>query len=420
MKVNIGPGLRGTILFTYIFLLLLHLFFLFLGYASIITTLLFYLTAGLVAVKTIQFLSEKLLFFRKNETNFILFFVSLFLTLFACELFLKYAVKKHLSYGESNGSFVYTSPYREFMLHNYRRKFTIKQENCWLKTSVPNSEKIDENSEFSYKHQYNSEGLRDKEFLPTKTKNEYRIIGLGSSFTEGNGTHQDSTWLKFLENDLSEDYSNKNISTLNAGVAGSDPIFGYVLFKQRLLGLKPDLVTLTIGVHDIYDLVIRGGKERFLPDETVRYRSAPNLEFLYAFSFIFRHIIHNALNLNWTLMSPSEYEIQEARALSLLYSCILDFHELSKENNFNFVALFHPTVFEIIAGDFALNELANKTKTETKIQTLNLYDYYLSHGMSEKNSSEYYWSVDLHHNKKGYQLWADAVSQQLNQLDWIK
>src|SRR5690606_15926401 len=81
-----------------------------------------------------------------------------------------------------------------------------------------------------YKRQTNSLGYSDIEWNIKKDTNEIRILCIGDSFTEGDGTPIDSTYVKLLEENFHKNgYTNVNI--MNAGKCGSDPFFGYMNYK---------------------------------------------------------------------------------------------------------------------------------------------------------------------------------------------
>jgi hypothetical protein len=114
-------------------------------------------------------------------------------SLFLCETVLRNFATTLASYGERNGAGGYNSSY-------YCCLSQCKAcDNGYYYMNAANRAEDFNKPEFHYMHTYNSLGLRDKEFSETRKPNEYRIMGIGDSFTEGVGTAQDSTWLKQLE-----------------------------------------------------------------------------------------------------------------------------------------------------------------------------------------------------------------------------
>jgi hypothetical protein len=268
--------------------------------------------------------------------------------------------------------------------------------------------------EFCFHRTINSERLSDVDHDIKKDTNEYRIIGLGDSFTEGDGTATDSTWLKFLERDLSKYTLSKKITFINAGVCGSDPVFEYILLKEKLLKYKPDLVILTTNFSDISDIMIRGGSERFQSDGTLKYNKPPIWEPVYAMSRISR-LVFSALDYNEEFMKNNR--IDESYSKSKIFQAILKFTELSMLNDFKLIVVFHPSKQEIEQNKMALSDVLDAVRLKTKINYVNMLDYYrtMEH-IDSSNCSRYYWVHDGHHNAKGYEVFARGVELKLKEM----
>lgn len=273
-------------------------------------------------------------------------------------------------------------------------------------------------NEYFYHRAINSLGLSDIEHPISKKDNEYRIIGLGDSFTEGDGTDQDSTWLKFLSHDL-EKYSFKKTPVfMNAGVCGSDPFFEYMLLKEKLLKYKPDLLIVAINETDINDIIIRGGVERFLPDGTVKYNDPPWFEPIYASLHISRLIFINDTKFNDQLISCKKVDVE--KAMTKIFQCVLLFDQLSKEKHFKLLLVTHPLSKEIAVNKLKLADVADKIKKETKIYFLDMLEYISTkEGIGQKNVSEYFWKFDGHHNSKGYAAFARGIEWKLKEMGII-
>lgn len=105
-------------------------------------------------------------------------------------------------------------------------------------------------SEFTFIAKTNAFGLRDRDFLPNKALDTYRILAIGDSFTYGWGVKDDESWPKQLERILSEKFRNKKIEVINAGIPGYFPR-GYVnIAKEFIPKFSPDLVLVGIVEGD--------------------------------------------------------------------------------------------------------------------------------------------------------------------------
>ena len=132
-------------------------------------------------------------------------------------------------------------------------------ESTWYHVREPNSVTILELPEFDYEIRTNSLGFRDIEHPRDKPADEFRLLAIGDSFTEGRGARFEHTWLNQLSKSLRERYTDIRIRTLCAGSSGSDPFFGYRNLADRLLAYQPDWVLLVVNESDPLDVLARGG-----------------------------------------------------------------------------------------------------------------------------------------------------------------
>ncbi|MCK9612239.1 MAG: hypothetical protein WC401_02410 [Bacteroidales bacterium] len=273
------------------------------------------------------------------------------------------------------------------------------------------------NAEYCYMRMINTEKLSDREHSIIKSENEFRIIGVGDSFTEGDGAHADSTWLKFLERGLMKYPIRKQLTFMNAGVCGSDPFYSYILVKEKLMKYKPDMVILPVNISDITDIHIRGGIDRFRPDGTVVFNKAPWWEPVYA-SLRISRLLFAALGYDALLCSKTK-ENYEADKEKIMEAVVL-FNELAKKNDFIFIVAFHPLKGEINSKMMALEDVCEKLHNKIPDGVLNMMDYFIVYeGIGPSNSSEYYWTEDGHHNAKGYELFARGVEWKLKEMGII-
>jgi len=338
---------------------------------------------------------------RHNKlTNAILFLSALIFAITIAEICLRLF---HINYSYSESRFGY-----------YKSIFDQKiiTNNSFYE---PNSIHYLEAKEFYYKRATNTLGLSDKEPKQFKEANDYIIIGLGDSFTEGDGAHSDSTWLKFLEMNM-PDTDSINYEWINAGICGSDPFYEYKLLKDKLLSYNPDLVIINYG-NDLDDIIFRGGMERFDTKEIAINKKI--WEPVYIFSFLYRTIIHEICGYNYLLLSKSEYEQEKQRAINQLKVSLLNFKKLSEEYNFELLIVFHPMIKDIDENrykDNCFDQLINFS-VENNINYIDLLKYYCEvENISSKNSQNYYWVYDGHHNAAGYEKFANGVHWKLKQM----
>lgn len=367
-------------------------------------TILFIFITALIIISFTYFLMKIQNFSKQSMTNILLLNVALIISFCCVELILR---KSGI-----NATWAETSKHAYLSSYRYWES-TLYHE--WPSNSVINIHL----PEYDLTRKTNSLGLCDTEHPVIKDSNEFRIIGIGDSFTEGSGAHTDSTWLKFLERSIKTNRPAK-LRFMNAGLSGSDPFFEYVLLRDKLLKYKPNLVILAINFTDINDILVKGGMERFKPDGTLDHRRGPSWEWVYALSYTFRLIIHNVFQYNNDLMSPEVYKKEFLRSKDQLKQSLLLFDSLAKNNHFRLLIVLHPSLAEVNDKKYInLSDICNFA-TDNHIPCFDMLDYFLKkERITVKNSRDYYWVHDPHHNSRGYAAFARGLEWKLKQMGMI-
>ena len=338
--------------------------------------------------------------FRAGDTtvaNVRLVFAATTIAVLGAEAFLRYGTTRLSSYQELNG-LGYGSVYFNYTPGRFR---------IHAKSSVAEYDK----TEFSFFRQTNSLGLSDHEPDPVKGPDEFRIVALGDSFTEGVGTTLEGSWPKVVETALREKYPGRTINVINAGISGSDPVYEYVLLKERLLALRPDLVLLDINTSDLADIVVRGGEERIAGDGPLR--PGPRWEFIYARSYIVRGVIKDLLGYSWLLIPASRMPAAERQAAETIRSVIGAFQALCDESGIGFAVIINPMQQHIKSGKYGgrFDQLVEDLHVGLRHPPLDLLETYRRGGViTPRSASRYYFPFDLHHTPDGYRLMGDAVA----------
>ncbi len=294
---------------------------------------------------------------------------------------------------ERNGG-EYYSPYQHY--------------DSWFFLRKPRIKETYNQTEFDYEFSTNAEGLRDREHPVTKPPREFRVIAIGDSFTEGQGARTDETWPRQLEVMLNADLPAKDVRVISAGVAGSDPIYGYKLLEERLLKYQPDLVVVAVNTSDIEDLVARGGRERFGADGTVKPPRQPKTEWLFEHSHLFRLMAMDVLGYDWMLLTPQERALLWRAAIDQLADVATRFQRLGETHGFDVLVVMHPMVYELRNESTNYAPLLPKLE-QGAVEYVDLYAY-LRENFPEGQFETLYWPVDRHHNAEGYRAFAAAVA----------
>lgn len=373
-----------------VFLVVLH-FGVFCNFSAYVFILLVY---GILMLLTFVF---RLLLSVEKINNIRLSFTSFFFIIIVVEFFLRF-FDVNASYLERN-----TLCY-ERVFHKYRNSRYYTREPL-MKISYTTTE-------FTYERDAYAEGFTQPMLTGKKKKNEYRILALGDSFTEGVGTHKDSTWLKFLSDSLQKLYPDKIITTFNAGVVSSDPVFQYVLLTEKFNHLDFDMVFVCTNESDLLDIVLRGGFERFQPNNTVKYKERPSWEWLYGLSYISRLVVINGLGYNHILMKQSDYDIKRMTSLKTIYQTHLMFYDYAQKNNIQLLSVFHPTQSEILTPDYFMLKYVLKRlrHTHPDMHVVDMQHYFIDDlKINRQNIYDYFWKIDGHHNTKGYKSFANGL-----------
>lgn len=311
---------------------------------------------------------------------------------------------QYQSYTEKNGNLFYNSPY---CFHNlWKLKYNFHP-------GTPNSHKIDRKSEFEYQYSYNNLGFRnDGKDIYAKSSDEYRILAIGDSWTEGVGTPDGQTWTAKLQSKLDQYHDHTEI--INVGKAGSDPIFQLYTLQNVFDELQPDEILLTINKSDINDIIGRGGQARIKSNKRVSLRTGPWWEFFYAGSFLVRKYVREELHYSRLLIKNDDMETEFNLAESELFNSIKAISDFCKTNQ---IALSVITIADYWDMNEVMNDnlniewsimirLNDQLRLEG-IRTVYLPDCYKV--MINDDPWNYWWKYDYHHTPKGYSLMADCI-----------
>ena len=385
------------------------------GVASVITTLLLFATLAYLCLRALSFAGRRAGMKQETRANVGLLVVSFFLCLTGADLYLRYGLARYASHEEANGAVVYTPVYKTATWQWIRQ---WRAGSGRLLVYRPHLARTSRQKEFSRELVTNSEGLRDREHARTKATGEFRLIALGDSYTEGLGAASESAWPQQLQGTLAG--KGCSLTVMNGGVAGSDTFFEYALLKDRLLAYGPDVVVVALNTTDIDDYVVRGGMDRFKEDGTVTFRKGPSWEWIYASSYVVRHVAHDVLGYDRLLLRPRVRGSRIAQAMEETWAVLQSLSELSRERGFKLLLVFHPLRYEAVGKKLEFADLIRRLQKEQRIATLDLLDYYKRiEGISEANVDDYYWSVDGHHTARGYRAFAEGVAAQLLRLGWL-
>ncbi|MCS6934342.1 MAG: GDSL-type esterase/lipase family protein [Chitinophagales bacterium] len=305
--------------------------------------------------------------------------------------------------------------YSEIRSHFYQSPFEPDTKN-YYHTAQPGNKVTVSAPEFSYTTSYNSLGYADAEW-PVEKRKAFRIITSGDSFTEGDGAPMDSSYPALLRQMLGD-----SVEVLNAGVRGSDPVFGLKNMEDRFAAYHPDLVIQAVSENDLlFDMCIRGGYERFRPDSTVQFAAAPWWEPIYAMSYLSRVFFH-ALGFNMAepCGKPTHSDFI-ARQQKLMIDILNRFEKAAKAQNTRVLIVFYPTKIETLDFRYTTDYLPLKKHIETlpHVSYADIMECYQHQITAQgKEPQDFYWVIDGHHNATGYHLMATCIAEAIR--NWLQ
>ncbi|MCF8253169.1 MAG: SGNH/GDSL hydrolase family protein [Bacteroidia bacterium] len=263
-----------------------------------------------------------------------------------------------------------------------------------------------EQPEFRYLNQYNEFGLREMaldSFLVDS--GSISVLCLGDSFTEGDGTPYDSTWVKRTEYLCRQNQNSKYIF-YNAGVCGSDIFFNHQWQKTEIMRLKPKQIIECINTSDIDDVIWNGGVERFNTDETWSGKTGPRWEIIYKYSHLFRAIVHIFLRYNNNLIKPGGEDI----AIQKIKEELIREHDWCEENGIKYSAVLQLCPHELKTKNYSGNKLF---KELSKLSFVIDLSNELQTQITPKNYLKYSWPMNGHFNSIGYGILGDVIYNKL-------
>lgn len=314
--------------------------------------------------------------------------------------------------------------YMEKVGKPYTSAYNIKN-STWFPFWEPNTEHDVGHGDFNHHYVINGYGFRGVQPVLDKPDSIKRIIVLGDSFAEGMGAPSDSAWPIQLETLLLN--RNLGIEVINAGIAGSDPFFEFILLEHKLLSLNPDYVILSVNSTDLDDVIFRGGMERFHKDGTTHYRKGPWYEPLYKYSFCVRLYCRLVLNqpLVGIFLSEKQYQEEMEFASNELSKLISEKVSWLENKGIDVFIILHPVPLaaanpnaEVSYHPKPFMRALNDSLLANHIPVINLDDEFESL-FAEQPVSDFAHMNDGHYNSEGYAFFATSVLDKIDEQNLL-
>lgn len=378
-----------------IILSIVHAFFIIkYGVSTFSTTCIFYIILYILLnyIFKIIFKNKNTIVTITNNIKF--FFIIIIIIEFALSIILS------LNEGSSIRKFVYFSDYKRKEQCELLQKIGFKNARfTFTEAYIPNSKRIKSTIDYSYTHFYNQIGLRGKLPPTNKDTNEYRIVILGDSFIEGDGTPEDSTMCTLLSKKLNKNNLNIHYSVINAGISGSNPIYEVQIYRKLISKYKPDLVILSIYNNDLSDIYIMKNSGNLPFSECIN-----SISHIFRVFYYLKFSFENSDNYNLP-QSIIKRRIQTSKILS---DNIENFRTELIKNNTGLFLIYIPSKSDI-------RSINNTTKLAKLLNyNVNLYNEFIQLDSNHyKFVDKYYWKNDAHFKPKGYNLVAEILAKKI-------
>ena len=279
---------------------------------------------------------------------------------------------------------------------------------------------------------HNSLGFRNKEFSPNKPENIYRIAMLGGSTTYTESVKDNKKTFPYqLERILREDYGNKNVEVINAGVAGYNSWESLINLQFRVLDINPDLVIVYHGTNDVHTRLVL--PEAYKSDNSGRRKqwslpAVPLIEHSLLLRIFSRNLgITSQVGLGSNVSSPTyfgasggKWKSVENHAAELLNKNPPIYF---RRNLINMIGITKIHSTEIVFAtwahspnfkDYASTEVYKsgfKENNEVIKEVANNYGAHLFDFASEMPKDKKYWSDGRHVNEEGALLKAQLFAR---------
>jgi lysophospholipase L1-like esterase len=271
---------------------------------------------------------------------------------------------------------------------------------------------VDHHPEYTQAVAFNSDGFKGDWPPSEKPRSEFRIFTVGDSFTEGLGDPASLGYPGRLARSLARRKSGRHFRVVNAGIRGSDPVFGVEVLQHSVLQYHPDLVTITVNYSDINDIKKRGGFDRFAPDGQL-HQQIPWWTPFFNRSHLVRAFVLGVLHYNHWLQSPEEERRRLEPVPGILVEAGVTAKRLADEHGFKLAMLFHPVLPDVLRGRYEPPmEEAKSELLRRGIEVIDLLPDFRS-VMSIPRPNEFFWERDGHCTPKGYDIFAKALEKHL-------
>jgi lysophospholipase L1-like esterase len=258
-------------------------------------------------------------------------------------------------------------------------------------------------------HVFNSEGWRDSEHNVEKPADVIRILGLGDSYTFGQGVKREQLFLTLLGPLLEKQIDKKQIETINTGQPGYNTVMQKQLLERRGLDYHPDVVLLSFVPNDVEsDIYTDRPKVEFFTEYTTSYAHDDWLSQYSELWTLGRRKFLQFTTADSYLQESIDSYLNEPQKWGRCRDALTEIRDLCRQNDCKLAIAIFP-FFVNLNGEYPFQPIHDHVRSfceKADIPVLDLRDHFRNFDGPEL----WVHPTDQHPNEQAHQIVAERIS----------
>jgi lysophospholipase L1-like esterase len=252
-------------------------------------------------------------------------------------------------------------------------------------------------------------GLRGPEFAWQKPPGTFRILGLGDSYTFGEGVRVEDTFLARLAASLNGG-GPARVEAINAGVSSYNTVDEVDSLELRWAGLRPDLVLITFVLNDAYKESLFGPLQMGYVDGLVRLARKPTVAGSRLLGILWDRLLRwrTARQMRRAYLAPfAETALAAGNSWESCRTALQKAARLSRQGNFRLALAIFPELYRLDDG-YPFGTVHQQVRREAEalgIPVLDLFDAFRGRDAREL----WVHPADHHPNDEAHRIAAEAL-----------
>lgn len=259
-------------------------------------------------------------------------------------------------------------------------------------------------------HTFNSEGWRDSEHVVEKSADVVRILGLGDSYTFGQGVKPEDLFLTHLGSLLKDQTDGRVVETINTGQPGYNTVMEKELLERRGLDYRPDVVLLSFVPNDVErDIHTDRPKVEFFEEFTTSYADQDWFsEYSEVWMLVRRKVLRYSAGKSYLRESIDSY-LSEPEKWNRCRDALTEIRDLCRQNDCKLGVAIFP-FFVNLNGDYPFQPIHDHVRKFCEEAEIPVVD--LRESFREFEGPELWvHPTDQHPNEQAHRIAAEAIAK---------